>query len=124
MKNKKSLYQRLGGYDAIAALSLDFHLRLKKDSQLGRFWAHRGTDGMDRELQLLVDFLCESTGGPMMYMGRDMATAHIGMNISKKDWKIFMAHLDDSLDHFKVKKKEHKEVVKFIDSLKSEMVEA
>lgn len=119
----ETLYKRIGGYDAIAALSRDFHLRLKADPQLGRFWAHRGTDGMERELQLLVDFICARTGGPTHYPGRDMGTTHIGMKINDSDWTIFMKHLQDSLDKFKVKAPEQKEVIKFIQSLKSAIVE-
>jgi truncated hemoglobin YjbI len=66
-----TLYARLGGYDAIAAVSKDLVDRLQEDPQLGRFWRHRGEDGLKRELQLLVDFLCAATGGPMYYRGRE-----------------------------------------------------
>jgi truncated hemoglobin YjbI len=58
VKSKKTLFERLGGYDAIAAVSADLVGRLQKDPQLGRFWAHRGADGVKRELQLLIDYLC------------------------------------------------------------------
>ena len=60
-----TLYQRLGGYDAIAAVADDLLARPKADPQLARFWAHRGNDGLRREQQLLVDFLCSSAGGPL-----------------------------------------------------------
>jgi len=64
--DKKTLYERLGGYDAIAAVANDLLPRLQADPQLGRFWAHRGEDGVKREKQLLIDFLCTSAGGPML----------------------------------------------------------
>ena len=54
----KSLYDRLGGYDAIAAVTNDLLPRLTGDEKLRRFWDHRGTDGIEREKQLLIDFLC------------------------------------------------------------------
>jgi len=73
---KKSLYERLGGYDAIVAMANDLLPRLNNDPQLGRFWAHRGADGVEREKQLLIDFLCASAGGPVYYRGRDMALTH------------------------------------------------
>ena len=72
------LYERLGGYDAITAVADDLMPRLMRDPQLGRFWAHRGDDGLAREKQLLVDFLCASAGGPLYYRGRDMKLTHIG----------------------------------------------
>jgi hypothetical protein len=65
-----TLYERLGGYNAIAAVANDLLPRLRADPQLGRFWAHRGEDGVMREKQLLIDFLCASAGGPMYYRGR------------------------------------------------------
>ena len=70
--SKKSLYERLGGYDTICAVSGILLPRLMSDSWLKRFWEHRGQDGIDREKQLLIDFLCANSGGPMYYTGRDM----------------------------------------------------
>ena len=58
-----TLYARLGGYDAIAAVADDLLARLRADQQLARFWQHRGEDGVRREKQLLIDFLCSSAGG-------------------------------------------------------------
>ncbi len=72
----KSLYERLGGYDAIAAVAGDPLPRLQSDAALSRFWQHRGADGVQREKQLLIDFLCANAGGPLLYTGRDMQTSH------------------------------------------------
>lgn len=63
----KSLYERLGGYDAICAVTDNLLPRLAGDPKLGRFWLHRGEDGVKRERQLLIDFLCSSAGGPLYY---------------------------------------------------------
>jgi len=123
MAKEPTLYQRLGGYDKIASLLSDFHIRLKNDPQLGRFWKYRGNDGKERELQLLVDFVCNQTGGPTHYSGRDMPTTHIGMMISESDWKIFLKYLKQSMKKYHVKDKEKEEILTFMDSLKSSMVE-
>src|SRR5260370_30825696 len=85
---KKNLYERLGGHDAITAVVNDLLPRLQSDPQLGRFWAHRGADGVQREKQLLIDFLCASAGGPMYYPGTDIALTHKGMRISESDWSV------------------------------------
>ena len=58
-----TLYARLGGYDAIAALADNLLPRLMGDPRLGRFWQHRADDSLRREKQLLIDFLCASAGG-------------------------------------------------------------
>ena len=60
----KTPYERLGGYDAISAVANDLLPRLRADPQFGRFWAHRGEDGIQREKQPLIDYLCASEGGP------------------------------------------------------------
>jgi hemoglobin len=119
----KTLYERLGGYDAISAVAGDLLPRLKADSRLRRFWDHRGVDGVAREKQLLVDFLCSSAGGPMYYTGRDMKTSHQGMRISESDWSAFMGHVNTTLDAFKVPRRERDEVVAFIQSTKPDIVE-
>jgi hemoglobin len=119
----KTLYERLGGYDAIAAVANDLLPRLRGDPQLGRFWAHRGEDGIMREKQLLIDFLCVSTGGPVYYRGRDMTLTHRGMRISDSDWNVFLGHAAATLATFQVPEAEQREVVAFVQSLKKECVE-
>lgn len=122
--SEKTLYERLGGYDAFAAVANDLLPRLEADSQLGRFWSHRGADGVAREKQLLIDFLCSSAGGPMYYTGRDMRTSHKGMRISASDWTAFLGHLDATLEKFRVPRGERDEVVAFIQSTRPDIVEA
>jgi hemoglobin len=121
--SNKTLYERLGGYDAISAVSGDLLPRLMSDSRLKRFWDHRGEDGIKREKQLLIDFLCASSGGPMYYTGRDMKVSHKGMKISEADWKAFFGHVNATLDAFKVPPAERGEVVAFVQSLKKDIVE-
>ena len=120
---KKTLYERLGGYDAITAVANDLLPRLRTDPQLGRFWAHRGEDGIAREKQLLIDFLCSCAGGPVYYRGRDMTLTHRGMRISESDWSVFLGHAGATLAKFKVPEAEQREVVAFVQSLKKEIVE-
>ena len=120
---QKTLYERLGGYDAIAAVANDLLPRLQADPQLGRFWAHRGADGIRREKQLLIDFLCSSAGGPVYYRGRDMVLTHRGMRISESDWNVFLGHAAAALAKLQVPDAEQRDVVAFVQSLKKEIVE-
>jgi hemoglobin len=121
-ESTESLYTRLGGYDAIAAVAGNLMGRLMSDSQLGRFWEHRGDDGLQREKQLLIDFLCSSAGGPLLYTGRDMLATHRGMRISESDWSIFIGHVRDTLAEFAVPDTETDQVLGFVESTKSEIV--
>jgi hemoglobin len=119
----ETLYGRLGGYDAITAVADDLLPRLVADAKLGRFWQNRSTDGVRREKQLLVDFLCASAGGPLYYVGRDMVTSHRGMGIDETDWRLFLGHLNATLDKFQVPETERQQVLAFVDSTKPDIVE-
>lgn len=121
--SQKSLYERLGGYDALVAFARDFSSRLFADPKLERYWSHRGKDGIDRELHLTVDYLAAKLGGPFSYGGRDLKLSHAGMRVGEQDWQSLMAHLNATLDRFKVPEKERMEVVAFIESTKSDIVE-
>jgi hemoglobin len=122
--SEETLHDRLGGYDAVSAVVNDLLPRLQADERLGRFWEHRGADGVAREKQLLTDFLCSSAGGPVYYTGRDMKISHEGMRISESDWTAFIGHLNATLDAFEVPQRERDDVVGFIQSTKPDIVEA
>jgi len=98
--------------------------RLESDSQLGRFWQNRGDDGVAREKQLLIDYLCASAGGPVYYTGRDMKVSHVGMKISESDWDVFMQHAGATMAALQVPDRERDDVVTFVLSIKNDIVEA
>jgi len=122
--SQKSLYERLGGYDGITTFANDLLPRLQSDPQLGRFWKNRGDDGIAREKQLLIDYLCSCAGGPMYYTGRDMKLSHVGMKISEADWSIFLRHAGATMNALKVPKQECDDIGAFVQSLKADIVEA
>ena len=118
-----SLYKRLGGYDALAAVTDDFIIRLATDKTLGRFFVGASDNSKMRIRQLVLDQLCAATGGPCVYIGRDMKTAHKGLGITGEDWDIAVKHLGATLAKFKVPEKEQKEVVGALSGLKADIVE-
>lgn len=120
---QKTLYQRLGGYDAIAAVSDDFIGRLATGKLLSRFVVGLSVDSQKKLRQHLVDFLCNATGGPCLYLGRDMKTVHTGLGINEADWQEGVVALNATLDKFKVPKKEHDEVIGAVAGLKKDIVE-
>ena len=121
---QKSLYERLGGYDGVTAFVEDLLPRLQGDSLLGRFWENRGEDGVAREKQLLIDYLCSSAGGPVYYTGRDMKISHKGMKISESDWSAFLEQAGATMKALQVPQQECDDVVAFVLSLKDDIVEA
>ena len=123
MEKPKSLYQRLGGYDAVAAVTDDFLGRLATDKQLGRFFPGHSEDSVKRIRQHIVDFLCAATGGPCLYTGRDMKTSHKGLGVTESDWNQAVVLLVQTLDKFKVPATEKSEVLGAVSGLKGDIVE-
>lgn len=120
---KKSLYERLGGYNAVAAVVDDFVGRLIADKKLERFFVGHGTDSKKRIRQHVVDQLCAATGGPCIYTGRTMKDSHAGLGISEEEWNIAGAHLFETLDKFKVPAAEKKELLDVVATLKADIVD-
>src|SRR5262245_37242446 len=120
----RPLYNRLGGYDAVAAFTDELLLRLHADPQIGVFWKGKCEDSRNRDRQLLVDFLCHVTGGPVNYGGRDMRTSHKGLAISESDWTVFAGHAAAVLDDFGVRDPERTEVMTLAAGFHDEIVEA
>jgi hemoglobin len=118
-----SLYQRLGGYDAIAAATDDLLGRLQSDPQLADYWKGASVDMRRKGRQQVVDFMVEAAGGPAYYNGADMKKAHQGMRISEADWALFMQHSAATLDHFGVPARERDDVLGFFASLRGDIVE-
>ena len=122
MPKPDSLYKRLGGYDAIAAVTDSFVPRLVKDPMLSKYFVH-SEDTLKHIRQMVVDQLCAATGGPCVYIGRDMKTAHKGLGISAAEWDASVKHLAATLDQFKVPAKEKEEFLALASTLKADIVE-
>ena len=122
-KPMKSLYERLGGYDAIAAVTDDFIGRLATDKQLAKFFVGHSEDSLKRIRQHVIDQICMAAGGPCSYTGRDMKTSHKGMGITESDWNAAAGHLVATLDKFKVPETEKNELLGAVSSFKKDIVE-
>lgn len=120
---QKSLYDRLGGYNALAAVVDDFIVRLVTDKEFERFFAGHSDDSKKRIRQHILDQFCAATGGPCVYTGREMKTSHMGLGITNAQWDAAAKHLVASLDKYKVPEKEKGEVLTFVTSLKKDIVE-
>lgn len=120
---EKSLYDRVGGYNALAAVVDDFIVRLVSDKQFEKFFIGQSNDSKKRIRQHILDQFCAATGGPCVYTGREMKTSHAGLGITNAEWDAAAKHLVASLDKFKVPEKEKGEILSFVTSLKKDIVE-
>lgn len=116
---QKSLYDRLGGKDAITAVVDDFVGNVAADTRINGYFAHADIPRLKRNL---VDQICSATGGPCTYTGKDMKTAHKGMGIKDADFNALVEDLVKSLDKFKVPDKEKGELLGILGPLKPQIV--
>jgi hemoglobin len=117
---ERSLYERLGGIDAISAVVDDFRDRVAKDDRINRKFAK--TD-LGRLKQMLIDQICAASGGPCTYTGRSMKDAHAGMGVTGGEFSALVEDLVATLNHFKVGKAEQDEVLGVLGPLKPDIVE-
>ena len=122
-KRDKTLYQRLGGYDVIAGIIDDLYARMRADPKLQRFSAGRSVDSKNRARQLFVDQICALSGGPCIYIGRDMKTSHAGLGITESEWKIVMQYTAAALDKFKIQGKEKEEFLGIFERYREDIIE-
>lgn len=119
MAPQKSLYDRLGGKEAITAVVDDFVANVAADKRINGFFAKADIPRLKRNL---VDQICQATGGPCTYTGKDMKTAHKGVGITDADFNALVEDLKKSLDKFKVPAKEQGELLGALGSLKPQIV--
>ena len=116
------LYQRLGGYDAIAAVTDDFLGRLLADTVTAPFFKGLEPWQKNRVRQLIVDQLCEASGGPCVYIGRPMPLAHEQLQIDDRAWSAFAGAFVATLNKFKVPEREQRELLEIVGSMKGDVM--
>jgi len=116
---QKTLYERLGGQAAITAVVDDFVGNVAADRRINGFFAHAN---IPRLKSLLVQQICQASGGPCIYTGRDMKSVHQGMGIQGRHFNALVQDLGRSLNKFKVPPREQKQLVAAIAPLKKDIV--
>jgi hemoglobin len=115
-----SLYERLGGTEAITAVVDSFVARCAADDRINGKFAR--TD-IPRLKSSLVDQICEATGGPCTYAGRDMRTTHDGMAVTGAEFDALLADLVETLDRFGVGEAEKSELLGALAPMRADIVE-
>lgn len=116
------LYRRLGGYDALAAVTDDFLARLLGDPKMAPYFENVDDAGTKRIRQMIVDQLCAATGGPCFYAGADMPTAHKDLQISDRAFDVAAEYLGQSLEKFQVTGSDRAELLRIVASTRPEIV--
>src|SRR5215467_6188184 len=108
---ERSLYERLGGIEAITAVARAFEDSAAKDDRINQKFARTNLDRLTKEF---VDQLCQDTGGPCTYTGLSMTQAHTNMGVTNGEFDAFMEDLVAVLDDFKVGKAEQDELLNLL----------
>jgi len=114
-----SLYERLGGRAAIVVVVDDFAGNLLRDPVIKERFAN--TDAPSFKA-LLVDQICEATGGPCKYKGRTMVDVHTGMRVGEREWVALVTDLKKALDKNRVPAREQGELLGALGAMHDEVV--
>ena len=115
-----SLYDRLGGIDAITAVTSAVVDRQMKDDRIDQKFARTNVDRLIKEF---ADLICQAAGGPCTYTGRDMTETHHDMAVTNGEWEAFVEDVVATLNDFKVGKAEQDELLNILAPLRGEIVE-
>jgi hemoglobin len=118
-EGKKTLYERLGGKAALTAVVNELWAVVSADPRINARFAHTNPEAFGGQL---VDFLCQASGGPCKYQGKDMKTAHTGMNLSEADFNALAEDTVKALDKFHVPAGEKNEVIALLASQKGDVI--
>lgn len=119
---KPSLYRRLGGRDAIALVVDEFVAIMVADDRVNARFKGMQPPAVFKLKSNLSDQICEATGGPCSYLGRDMKTTHKGMQITDVEWNATVENLGKALDKYKVGAPEKKELLGALGPMKPDIV--
>ncbi|HVR42979.1 MAG TPA: group 1 truncated hemoglobin [Thermoanaerobaculia bacterium] len=120
---ESTLYQRIGGYDAIAAAVDGLLGRMLADPEIAPFFSGMSRTSKVELREHLIGLLCEMSGGPCHYIGRDVRASHEGLGITGEHWRRTVAHLHAVLDALGVPARERDEVIAAVALLEEDIVE-
>jgi hemoglobin len=121
-QSEPTLYKRLGGREGIALVVGDFVTNMANDPRVNARFKNMKPPDIEKLKSHLADQICDATGGPCSYLGRDMKAAHKGMNITEAEWNATVENLVKALDKSKVGEREQKQLLAALGPMKSDIV--
>ena len=117
-----SLYRRLGGREGIALVVGDFTANMTADARVNERFKGMKTPEVEKFKSNLADQICEATGGPCSYLGKDMKTAHAGMKITEAEWNATVDNLAKALDKNNVSAQAKQDLLGALGPMKKDIV--
>jgi hemoglobin len=116
---KDALYRELGGTPGITAVVDLFLAKVDNDLRINLFFEK--TDHKDLR-NLVIEQLCQATGGPCTYSGRTMEEAHSGLNLTDADFAAFVDDLIAAMNELKVPKSSQEKLLALLGPMKPQVV--
>jgi hemoglobin len=120
VSTQRTLYQRLGGREAITMVVDSFVARVAADGRINKKFAR---SDIPRVKVMLVDQICNATGGPCTYTGRSMKEAHRNMSVTDGEFDALVEDLVATLNQFNVAKADQDALLKTLGSMRADIVE-
>jgi hemoglobin len=117
-----SLYKRLGGREGISLVVSDFTTIMVADSRVNERFKGLKPPEVEKFKSNLADQICDATGGPCSYLGKDMKTAHAGMKITEAEWTATVENLTKALDKNNVPAGAKQELLGALGPMKGDIV--
>ena len=122
---RQPLYERLGGMPAIRAVVDGLVARILDDARVNPWFAHAAADPEHAAVYKakLADFICQATGGPCKYEGKDMFSAHQGRGVTAEAFQAVVEDLVATLDELRVPEKEKSQLLGLLGPLQAAIVQ-
>lgn len=114
-----TLYEKLGGKDAISAVVDNFYDRMLADETVAHFFANTDMEKQRRHQALFISY---ALGGPNQYSGESMAKVHAGMNLQPEHFDTVVRHLAEALSDFQVSDADIKDVAEQLNKLRDDIL--
>lgn len=112
MEPEATLYDRIGGAEAISSLVDSFYEKVLADGELAPYFKH---SSMDKLLKMQKEFFSAATGGPLTYSGRPLRDVHRNLAISKREFGRFTEHLIETLKEVGVPEEASYEIISHVN---------
>ena len=107
-QRSSSLYEMIGGHDAIASLVVRFYERVLEDPVLAPLFMHVPVDRLQR---MQIEFFSAALDGPTPYKGRVIAHAHQRLPITRAHFQCFVEHLFETLEGFPLSEQDRYDII-------------
>lgn len=119
MTEEKTLFEEIGGMEAVNAAVDIFYTKVLADDTIKHFFKFIE---MKAQAGKQKAFLAYAFGAPMAYTGKSLRAAHAGMNLTEAHFNAVATHLIATLKELNVAQNHIDEVVTIVMTTKDDLL--